>query len=105
MVVQIADQPPDFLGFQFRLETPLESQDYRPAQTCVSNWVMLLPPEDSELANVRDRVGAHLLQWQNTRVIFANIPHFRDWARNTNEPSPSTVLATLSHHDRDRLYF
>jgi hypothetical protein len=105
MAVQVGDEPPEFLGLQFRLETPLESQDYRPAQTCVSNWVMLLPLQNSELANVRDRVRAHLVQWQNTRLIFDDIPHFRDWARNTDEQSQSTVLATLSHHDRDRLYF
>jgi hypothetical protein len=105
MAVQVGDEPPEFLGLQFRLETPLESQDYRPAQTCVSNWVMLLPPPDSELANARDRMRAHLAQWKNTRTIFDDIPHFRDWARNADEPSSSTVLATLSHHDRDRLYF
>lgn len=105
MAVQIGGQPPEFLGLEFRVETPLESQDYRPAQTCVSNWVMLLPPEDSELANVRDRVRAHLAQWQNTRTMFDDIPQFRDWARNTDQPSPPTVLATLSHHARDRLYF
>jgi len=105
MAVQVGDQQPEFLGLQFRLETPLESQDYRPTQACVSNWVMLLPPEDSELANIRDRVGGHFQQWQNTRTVFEDIPHFRDWARNTDQPSPPTVLATLSHHDRDRLYF
>src|SRR5579863_163050 len=105
MAVQIGDQPSEFLGFQFLLETPLESQDYRPAQTCISNWVMLLPPEDSELSNVRNRVGSHLVEWQNTRMIFDDIPRFRDWARNTDQPSPPIVLATLSHHDRDRLYF
>ena len=105
MAVEVGGQQPEFLGLQFRVETPLENQDYRPGQTCVSNWVMLLPSQDSELANVRDRVGQHLEQWEKTRRVFDNIPKFRDWARNSDRESPSTILATLTHHDRDRLYF
>jgi hypothetical protein len=96
---------PDFLGLQFRVEAPLQNQDYRPATTCVSNWVMLVPPHDAEFSEIRTRIGSRLRTWENTRLVFDNIPKFRAWARTSDQNAESTVLATLSHHDRDRLYF
>jgi len=96
---------PGFVGLQFRVESPLENQDYMAGHTCLSDWVMLIPPENSGLDDARARVASNIKHWQNTRVVFDDIKNFRIWARDNSEDSPATILATLSHHDRDRLYF
>jgi hypothetical protein len=105
MAIKTGAEDPDFLGLQFRVETPLQTQDYRPASTCVSNWVMLVPPRNSEFSSVLDRLGNRLKSWKDTRLVFDDIPKFRTWARTSDDEAQSTVLATLSHHDRNRLYF
>jgi len=105
MAIEEKGHDADFLGLQFRVEAPLQIQDYRPVATCISNWVMLVPPRDSEFSGVLNRIGNRLQSWQDTRLVFDNIPKFRAWARNSDQIAESTVLATLSHHDRDRLYF
>jgi len=105
MAVRAEPPEPAFLGLEFRVEMPLDVQDYSSTQTCASNWVMLVPPDNSEFATVRERIGPRLEHWEKSRTVFEDIPPFREWARSDDAKTASTVLATLSHHDRDRLYF
>jgi hypothetical protein len=46
MTVPLPNSSSVFLGYHFTIETPLELQDYTSSISCISRWVLLVPPAD-----------------------------------------------------------
>jgi hypothetical protein len=85
------DGEKEFLGFNFRVQTPLQMQDYRTSANCISNWVVMAPSGDGwgmpeELVKARARFSDWFKNWESND--FHDILKFRDWiaedARETN---------------------
>ena len=98
----------DFVGFHFRIQTPLQVQDYEPYPKCISNWVVLAPPANAsgvppELNAARERFSAWFENWE-----FKPIPEmdeFIDWAdASVTETEPISIFI-LAHHAGNSLYF
>lgn len=121
--VTLGNGKTDFLGFRFRIESPLQLQDYTAASSCISKWVLMIPP-DSAAANPPTNPGlvpdddlAHSLPpakgsldgfrtWGNSHVSIFNLTDFRDWLEDSEAGAPTDVaIMTLSHHDNNRLFF
>ena len=100
----------DFLGFHFRVETPLEKQDYNTPTTCISNWVLLVPGknhQDEALREVRapfETWIAEFRAWRDHAVVYENVNAFGKWLSRDDQVGQTTVVI-LSHHDANRLYF
>jgi hypothetical protein len=102
-----------FLGEYFLIETPLEMQTYAPSIECLSNWVMVLPPDytgDQDINDARSQMGQKIVEWTESKKAksFNKMTDFMEWI----EPSPigqakesPVVLVTLSHHDSGNLRF
>jgi hypothetical protein len=101
----------EFLGFHFRIEVPLQVQEYRPTTACVSRWVMVLPPKeggvDEALAQARASVGT-FIKWSTAadKVFDNKMSEFGTWLRaRSEEETPATALVVLSHHFDNQLSF
>ncbi|MCA9470365.1 MAG: hypothetical protein KC643_33635 [Nitrospira sp.] len=101
-----------FLGHYFLIESPLEIQTYGASKECLSRWVMVIPPEDTgdqAINNARNLLGPRINQWANQRALpFKKMTEFIEWVSQSpsdQEEDPPTTLLTLSHHDRNSLYF
>lgn len=98
----------DFLGFHFRIQTPLQIQDYEPYPKCISSWVVLAPPANAsgvppELNAARERFSAWFDDWE-----FKPIPEmdqFIDWAQETVSETEPISIFILAHHAGNSLYF
>jgi hypothetical protein len=113
----------DFLGFRFRIESPLQLQDYTPASSCISKWVLMVPPDiaagnpptnpglvpDDDLAHSLPPAKGSLdgfRSWGESHVSIFNLTDFRDWLEDSDTSTPTDVaIMTLSHHDNNRLFF
>lgn len=99
----------DFLGFHFRIESPLIRQDYSRSRECIRNWVLVVPPENAQypLNEARKSLKVPLDGFRGWRTFTAydNLDQFSDWLRNETGESQSTALMILSHHDKNKLYF
>jgi hypothetical protein len=100
----------EFLGFHFRIEVPLQVQEYRQAPACVSRWVMVLPPKeggvDEALAQARASAGAFNKWSAVAEKVFDNtMSEFGTWLRARSGEDPATALVVLSHHFDNQLSF
>jgi len=98
----------DFLGFHFRIQTPLEVQDYQPYSKCIANWVVVAPPANAsgippELTDARKRFSDWYAKWQ-FKVISA-IPAFIGWVGADVDETAPVSLFILAHQDSNSLYF
>jgi hypothetical protein len=101
-----------FLGFHFRIESPLQLQRYTASPTCLSRWVMLLPPPESQdvnLAKARDEFSAVAKTFQGAPedvTIFDNLERFKQWLEPpAGAPRLEDAILILSHQADNTLFF
>jgi len=100
-----------FLGSYFRIEAPLEFQDYQQPKLCIARWVTVLPPGDTGDATLdaaKKDVEAKLAKWSKKEEAFLFMKTFAEWNKSmetTQQQSSGAALVVLSHHDEDKLYF
>jgi hypothetical protein len=100
-----------FLGSYFRIEAPLEFQDYQHPKLCIARWVTVLPPGDTGDATLdaaKKDVEAKLAKWSKKEEAFLFMKTFAEWNKSmetTQQQSSGAALVVLSHHDEDKLYF
>jgi hypothetical protein len=112
MVVPMPDGRQEFVGFNVKVESPLEIQDYSVQPSCIDSWRLFVPgpdfPKDSpmELA-VRPFVEdvAAFRAWSRHAKVDITVDDFGSWI-STRALSPvSTAIVTLSHHASGKLCF
>lgn len=107
MVHEINGQK-DFLGFHFRVQTPLEIQDYQPFRKCIGDWVVLAPPANAsgippELTAARKHFSDWYTKWQFKEI--SALPTFIEWVgEDVGETTPISLFI-LAHQDSNSLYF
>jgi len=116
MVVPIDDaKQKDFLGFHFRIETPLERQDYSLPEECISHWHLLVPGKNPNSTDELQTARSQVEGWIDT---FTSVPDaakvcetidcFRQWINpdtdlDNSAPTRETIVI-LSHHDANRIF-
>lgn len=97
-----------FLGDYFRVASPLPFQNYQPAETCISRWVMLMAPHDDqspkELVDARDELKDWSTACRGDDCI-DSIPKFETWFGEPTIEKQSTALLILSHYENESLTF
>jgi hypothetical protein len=123
MAVPLPGGRAEFLGFHFRIESPLNIQDYTPSRACISKWVLLIPPdkdpieqeknlglfadEDLEeaLLPVKDLLKS-FSNWGKDHAEIYGLLQFRKWLENSDSNNQSGIaVLTLSHHEENKLFF
>jgi hypothetical protein len=110
--VTVAPTRKEFLGFHFRIQSPLELQDYSSQATCIDKWTLLVPPATlagNPLLNARAAFTDWISKFQSFKpnaTVYDNLDKFRDWL-NTDQIGDrgSTAVVILSHHENNSLYF
>jgi hypothetical protein len=102
---------PDFVGYYFRIENPLDIQNYDVADNCIARWFLVIPPAAStELKDVRALFDKRFGPWSaaaqqvfermrpETKKRPKNAPMtFYEWI-NSGEEQEDAALVVLSHH-------
>ncbi len=70
LAVKLNQGPPQFLGFHFRIETPLAIQNYQQASTCISTWALAVPPARGDLQEMRSRIDENLADFTKGAPVF-----------------------------------
>ncbi|HEY5884110.1 MAG TPA: carboxypeptidase regulatory-like domain-containing protein [Pyrinomonadaceae bacterium] len=102
------DGQKDFLGFHFRIQTPLPIQDYQPYTKCIGNWVVLAPPANvsgtpPELNTARLHFSDWYDKWKFQQLD--EIHSLIKWAgEDVDEKTPASLFL-LAHQDSNSLYF
>lgn len=130
MVVPVdASGAEDFLGWYFRVESPLRYQAYTPpSKACLRSWIALVPPAAGELSDTVDeqlklaRQG-FLNDWvlslkaTNRNLVYEDLNEFSRWlspistegysadGRWLGDISDGLVVSIFSHHDTSELFF
>jgi hypothetical protein len=109
MWVPVKAENDNFLGLHFRVESPLDRQDYTAPSQCLSNWVLLTPPRGTkrpELDRLLERAdaGLHLLRGVSRERRLDDPAKFGEWVGTSNDPIADVVLV-LGHHDHDMIFF
>jgi hypothetical protein len=109
MTVPSGEKSAGFLGFNFRIETPLPIQSYQSSSDCLSQWAMVVPPEsgvDASLAAARRQALAVIEQkWQPLAKPYTVMKTFGSWLgqREKGTDEDVTALVVLSHHAKNTL--
>ena len=107
-LLTVPGRPGEFVGFYFRVESPLERQTYRATKACVSRWVLTLPRAGSQdvLGKAREHSSGLVTAFQpQAQHLFEDIPPLRAWLADEAAAPDSTAVVVLSHNDRDKLFF
>jgi hypothetical protein len=101
-----------YIGRYFRIETPFETQSYDAPPACISQWVLLVPPDspgsEDPMQKVREPVQGWISSfagWKDHAVVYSNLTDFTTWLRGKKAKAGSSAVLILSHHDLDRIYF
>jgi hypothetical protein len=110
MAVRLPSGMEEFLGFHFRVEVPLEIQDYTPSASCISAWRLMVPPPDSpnEMQRARTPFAGWIKEfrdWKDHAQVDYKEKLFDDWLNQNESVKDGMALLTLSHHARGRLCF
>jgi hypothetical protein len=98
------DGRPQFLGFRFRIETPLRHQ-YHEAGACMSRWVLAMPnSNDDELEEAWEHMK-DVPPWSGLRSTHEDVAETREWLGDDQSSEPSSLLVFVAHHDRDMLTY
>ena len=103
---------PDFAGFYVEVQIPMRLQDYSPAPTCLSKWIMMVPPDPlpddestdySAVRAARKEISTWIEKFQ-TRCgdcvkSDLQMQGFEDWVQGMGDEAD--VVMALSHHDDD----
>lgn len=107
-LVTVPTVPDEFLGFRFRIESPLERQSYS-APSCISRWFFAVPDTTSTedvLGQARTRFDGLMTVWKDRlQDRFPTIPKLREWLAPPRPAEASAALVMISHHDASTLYF
>jgi hypothetical protein len=110
--VKVPDQGSVFLGFVFRVEEPLELQDYSSGAGCIKQWEVLVPPDnltDNPLADARSEFSSWIDTFKVSRdaEVYENLDTFNSvWLNpaQNNKPANDVVLI-LTHNQGNTLHF
>jgi len=110
MAVRSERQKFEFLGFHFRVETPLEFQKYHSGDACISRWVVAVPPDKDavppELRSARKRFSKWIpLLVGNRKDLYEDMNKFGAWIRQEGPESTASTIMILGHHDQNVLSF
>jgi hypothetical protein len=109
MAVSLDKKPAKFLGFYFRIETPLETQSYQTSEVCLSRWVTVSPPPDVRDPALKQAVGRlkKLVPiWREQALKpFEDMTKFGEWIKGKDTEKDATALVILSHHTKNRISF
>ena len=108
IMVYEVDEQREFLGFNFRVQTPLQVQDYRTEKKCISKWVVLAPSSDvtaapEELMNAREKFSGWFDKWEFKHLN--GIPEFSAWMRKVDTEESPLALFILAHQTANTLYY
>lgn len=110
MTLLRADGKPDFVGRYFMIEQMMKLPHYGAARDCVGSWAILLP----DVAAATDGLKLARQALQNLKTTwppkarlqeFNDINDFGAWLKKNDPSDTPMVVATLSHHDANLLYF
>lgn len=98
----------DFLGFHFRIQTPLQVQDYQPYSKCIESWVMLAPRANAsgvpkELNDAVQHLSKWFTSWQVEPI--SEMDRFIKWVGEDVSETKPVSLFILAHQDSNSLYF
>lgn len=95
---KLPGRPNDFLGFYFRVETPLARQITDSSKECITRWSLLVPPaSDTRLGPLRRRLNERLPDLLQQSRVYESIKTFRQWLKR-DETEAAGALMILSHH-------
>jgi hypothetical protein len=109
MAVPTGENSADFLGFNFRIETPLPTQTYQSSSDCLSQWAIVVPPEsggDATLDDARRQAETVIEEkWKPMAEAYTVMKKFGGWLgqREKETEKEITVLVVLSHHAKNKL--
>jgi hypothetical protein len=105
LAVKVSETRTEFIGFHFRVETPLEVQNYQPATQCISTWALVLPPARGDLSDVRQAMDASVPDFiAGAQYPYSRMGDFGDYLAGGTE-SEAAAVAVLSHHNKNQLYY
>jgi hypothetical protein len=117
-LLNLSDDADGFLGFHFRIEAPLPRQSYTPGGDCLAEWRSVLPSNSAtgQLADAHrklaSRIEPSLFDSGRTYTIasraipiYPDMLSFRRWIGSLEEDPVPTVIAVVSHHDQNTLFF
>lgn len=105
MAVDVTDKDKEFIGYHFKIETPLRVQSYEAESDCISSWLTVLPDNDKDLQNAKKRVDKDIIKkWDNNSILYIEIEQFREWINKDIKDATPTVISVLSHHNQNELY-
>jgi hypothetical protein len=106
LAVKVSETRTEFIGFHFRVETPLEVQNYQPATQCISTWALVLPPaRGADLSDVREAMDASVADFiEGAQYPYSKMVDFGDYLAGGTE-SEAAAVAVLSHHNKNQLYY
>jgi hypothetical protein len=89
-----------FLGYYFRVETPLVRQVTEASEACLARWTLLLPTAThAHLGPARRRLNERVPQFLSGAKIHDTMRSFRKWI-GANEDDDAVALMLLTHHDQ-----
>jgi len=110
--VRVTANRKEFLGFHFRIQSPLELQDYSSPAACIDKWTLLVPPTNLA-GNPLLQARAPFNEWiakfqsrQSTAKVYENLGQFKNWLEpDQPDTGTSAAILILSHHENNSLYF
>ena len=97
-----------FLGDLFRLLSPLPYQELRPLDSCISRWVMVLPPAVDQSPKELTDARLEFKDWANACKgpdCIGSISDFESWISSPAPETKSTALLLLGHYEDDSFTF
>ncbi|HEX7679317.1 MAG TPA: hypothetical protein VF713_14395, partial [Thermoanaerobaculia bacterium] len=95
-LAKIDDKPGSFLGFRFKIETPLQEQITDGLSPCISNWKLFLPADDDDFHITLQRASAAISRWSAASRV-TRMRDLRDWLAKDQPDPNATALVVLSH--------
>jgi hypothetical protein len=110
--VSVSAEQSVFLGFTFRIQTPLELQDYSSGKGCIKKWALLVPPkglQDNPLSEARDTFSDWIDAFKASKsaVVYEDLQQFKTvWLnpKRAEKPGNDAVLI-LSHNQNNTIHF
>src|SRR5258706_1364279 len=109
--IKLTPTQKEFLGLHFRIQTPLELQDYSSPSRCLDKWVLLVPPANiSNNALVFARAGfaewiTKFQSFKNDAMLYDDLDRFKEEWLDSDQAGRlgNTALLILSHHENNSL--